>query len=194
MKKSKTKNCTHSKCKELHYARGYCKSHYRKMLARGKLKGNPSGPVDERFWSKVDVRDNGECWPWSGYRNKEGYGTFYFDNTMRKAHRVSYILKHGSIPDGKLIMHTCDNPSCVNPAHLRPGTNKENAQDRASKGRGFDNRGEHSHRTKLKDRHIPTIRRLLKDTGLKQKEIGKLYGISANAVGFINQGSSWKHV
>ena len=87
----------------------------------------------ERFWAKVDK--SGDCWLWTASKTKEGYGYFRFDGAMRKAHRMSWLLTNGEIPEGMLVCHTCDNPSCVNPKHLWLGTNRDNMDDMNAKGR-----------------------------------------------------------
>lgn len=78
----------------------------------------------DRFWSKVDT--SGDCWPWLGSKNPLGYGKFWLDGSLRKAHRVAYEWCVGPIPDGLHIDHLCRNPSCVNPAHLEAVTHREN--------------------------------------------------------------------
>ena len=92
-------------------------------------------PQIKRFWSRVDVR-SGECWLWTAGKFAKGYGAFaYADYKPGYAHRFSYLLHHGEIPEGALVMHSCDTPACVNPAHLRLGTAGDNARDSVSKGR-----------------------------------------------------------
>lgn len=94
----------------------------------------------DRFWAKVGRRGDDECWPWMAGNTKEGYGRFRVDGKLESAHRVAYALMHGPIPDAKVrrwvIMHTCDNPSCCNPKHLRLGDYSENTADMLAKGRG----------------------------------------------------------
>jgi len=93
----------------------------------------------ERFFTKVDF--NGPttvgtpCWSWEGSRNEYGYGQFWFEDRILRAHHFTFEMAYGKLPEGMLVMHRCDNPWCVNPTHLRAGTDKENAEDCVAKGR-----------------------------------------------------------
>jgi len=102
-----------------------------------------------RFWSHVNVAGPEVCWEWTAcrwkqirYRNgRRGggpYGIFGVGGKNKGAHRISYEIANGEIPQGAFILHSCDNPPCVNPAHLRIGTAKENTHDAISRGRAFD--------------------------------------------------------
>lgn len=92
----------------------------------------------ERFFAKVNKRGPDECWEWQARTDKVGYGRFSPDSSrLVAAHRWSYEHATGeTIPEGMLILHSCDNPPCVNPAHLRVGTSADNAADREARGRG----------------------------------------------------------
>ena len=83
----------------------------------------PRVPVQNRFWTKVHKQDGNQCWLWTGAKNKQGYGTIECNGT-RAAHRIGYELTYGPIPEGMIVLHTCDNPPCVRPDHLRVGNNE----------------------------------------------------------------------
>jgi hypothetical protein len=94
-------------------------------------------PIPERFWPKVDKRGPDECWPWKSCRRPNGYGSISVPGgATLSAHRLSWELANGRpVPEGLVVMHACDNPGCVNPAHLSVGTFSDNARDSAAKGR-----------------------------------------------------------
>lgn len=85
-----------------------------------------SQPMPERFWRKVKQGGLEECWPWLASLNTTGYGEFYLDGKIRKAHRIAYELTVGPIPDGLTLDHLCRNRECVNPFHLDPVSMREN--------------------------------------------------------------------
>ena len=100
-------------------------------------KGRPILPIEVRFHdNKYDINEITGCWEWKRATNNIGYGMFRIkQGLMRTAHRVSYEIHKGMIPNGMVVCHTCDNPKCVNPDHLWVGTQKDNAQDMVAKGR-----------------------------------------------------------
>lgn len=95
------------------------------------------------FWEKVDKRSHFECWPWRGYKDSAGYGRLRIGRDLKYiAPRVSWFIANGSQPDG-FVCHSCDNPICVNPAHLWIGDVKSNTLDMISKGRGRNQKKTH---------------------------------------------------
>lgn len=87
-----------------------------------------------------------ECWLWTGYCDSKGYGIAGFKGKARKAHRVSFELTFGPIPAGAHVLHSCDNPPCVNPHHLHLGTHTDNMREKVARGRDFNARKTHCHR------------------------------------------------
>jgi hypothetical protein len=116
-----------------------------------KLRSDPTpdnpvpGFIGARFMDKVEV--TGSCWNWTASRNPDGYGLVRMGGKTYRAHRIAYEVTHGPISDGALIDHTCSNPRCVNPAHLRAVTPKQNQEHRtgpnANSSTGF--RGVYRH-------------------------------------------------
>ena len=92
-----------------------------------------------RFWEKVDVGGLDDCWLWKKSVRNDGYGQFCVGGRSGRtiaAHRVAYEIENSHVPDGKWVLHKCDNPSCINPKHLFIGTHKDNYDDMRKKGRG----------------------------------------------------------
>jgi hypothetical protein len=127
--------CTVEGCEKTHNAKGMCAMHYMRLKKTGNLDDpKPRPSTSERFWKLVDK--SGECWTWTGALNRGGYGNFalgIIEGKRRydRAHRMSYKLTHGEIPDGMYIDHMCHTKACVRPDHLRAVTNKENLENRA---------------------------------------------------------------
>jgi hypothetical protein len=89
----------------------------------------------ERFWSFIQVGNRDECWPWIGYINVYGYGIIGINRHPVKAHRAMFWLNNPWEPLPEVVRHSCDNPLCVNPAHLLGGTHRDNVADRVSRVR-----------------------------------------------------------
>lgn len=152
--------------------------------------------LEERFADKVDRRGPDECWEWQGSRYPNGYGQFGAGGTHTGAHRASWELAHGPIPEGLFVLHHCDNPPCVNPAHLFLGTQTDNLRDAARKGRltGGGPLGERHGRAKLTEAAVLEIRRRYREAGETQAELGSAFGVVQTNVGRIVRGETWVHV
>lgn len=138
----------------------------------------PPSPVPERFWSKVD--QSGDCWLWTANRDHDGYGQFTMDGRHRKAPRVSFELVKGPIPDGLCVLHSCDNPPCVRPDHLRIGTRLENTRESIARGRFRV--GDHPRFTKVKG-DLATRLITMVASGIRYADIALALGISVSTVG-----------
>lgn len=181
--------------------------HYRRILRYGEPLGNerlPSPtqfqkqPPLDRFWANVARGADSDCWEWSGARIRNGYGRFWTGEREMKAHRYSYELHVGPIPDGLLVCHSCDNPPCVNPAHLWVGTNDDNMADKKAKGRnptGDANgsrrfiermpRGERHSAATITNRQASEIIAAYEAGGVTQTQLAARYGASQSTVGNI---------
>lgn len=135
---SKRNTCTFDGCEREQHAREVCKSHYSQLR-----RGGPLRPLTrlglsahDRFWEKVDKEPSNGCWNWTGAALPLGYGQIKIGGRSLRAHRVSWEMANGPIPDGMVIDHRCANPSCVNPGHLRAVTQAQNMQHRVGAQRG----------------------------------------------------------
>jgi len=146
-----------------------------------------------RFWSKVDVRGPNDCWLWIGQMTHRGYGCFKLNGFLKGAHRVAFELSVGPIPDGMWVLHHCDCPRCVNPAHLFIGTAADNTADMMNKGRFVDRRGTKNPRARLTWDDVRTIRYLRQTTKLTTTAIGKQFGICNSHVSDIVNHRRWRH-
>lgn len=157
-------------------------------------------PIAQRFKARVDRDGPGGCWLWTGGKFNRGYGAINVtrskgDKYTAKAHRVSYELFVGPIPPGMLVCHRCDNPPCVNPAHLFLGTPRDNMVDMCAKGRHakVDRRGAATRRNKLTESDVITMR-ARSARGESSATIAAAFGVNRNTAWAAIAGRSWSNV
>ena len=152
--------------------------------------------VDERLAAHTD-RTAGEdgCWPWSGTRNKAGYGVLSHQNRTLRAHVIAWELANSTtVPNGLLVRHLCPgggNPWCVNPRHLMPGTTKQNAEDRVRDGRQA--RGSDNKNSRLNEDQVRAIRERIA-AGEHRKDVALEFGISHEYAQQLVKRKAWKHL
>jgi hypothetical protein len=158
---------------------------------------NCESNTERRFWEKVGKGEQpGDCWLWTAATSGHmGYGNLYHScsRNLRGAHRYSWGLHHGVIPEGLHVLHKCDVPTCVNPEHLFLGTNDDNLRDKLAKGRASCLKGEANGRAKLSEQDVRVIRERYA-SGESQQRIADDYGVDQTAVGFIVRRVHWSHV
>lgn len=145
----------------------------------------------QRFEEKYIPEPTSGCWLWDGQRTTRGYGHFWFDGKDRKAHRISWHLHVGPIPNGMHVLHKCDNPPCVNPDHLFLGTNADNNADMMRKGRNRQPRGADKPHTKLSEEDVVAIYSL-RHSLLKPQEVAAVYGVGRTQINKIWKGTVWR--
>jgi hypothetical protein len=160
-------------------------------------------PNVARFWAKVDkngpvpphVPELGNCWIWTGATGYWGYGRLSLNKRWSTAHRMSFELAYGAIPEGKFILHRCDTPACVRPDHLRLGTPQENTRDMYEKGRaGFAGpKGEDNSHAKLTEQEVIAIRQRFA-RGELIRRLAVEYQVTVSTLSNIVNGRTWKHV
>ena len=143
--------------------------------------------AEKHFWSKVNRAGPDECWLWTAATYDGGYGHYWDGEDMMPAHRAAYQYEHDEEPDD-VVMHTCDNPACVNPAHLVSGTQADNMQDASEK----DRCGKPD--SKLTEDDVREIRNKYEAGGVTYPELASEYGVHKTTIGWIVRRESWTHV
>lgn len=159
---------------------------------KNKISKANSLPIEQKFWSKVNITDLFSCWEWTASKSKKGYGNFMLNKKHYSAHRFAWILFYGEIPEGLCVCHKCDNRKCVNPAHLFLGTIADNNADMVKKNRQVNTHGEKNNLSKLTEKQVIEIIELLKTE--TEKEVAKRFSVSCGCIEFINKNIAWKHL
>lgn len=143
----------------------------------------------ERFLTYICPDADTGCWDWIGACTGGGYGAFRVGLKTRPAHRVAFELFVGPIPDGMQVLHSCDNPKCVNPRHLRAGTQSDNVKEAFDKGRVTNEGVNHSQHI-LTEKDVVAIR----NSEEPQTVLADRYGVARTTISSVQIGKSWRHV
>jgi hypothetical protein len=189
--------CSVGGCDRDAYCRGLCQKHYNRLHKTGTVTDPPRTykrglTLEQRLWEHTKVGAPDECWVWAGSTSESGYGKLIDSSQAKRrhltTHRVSYEIHYGPIPPGGLVCHHCDNPACVNPAHLFAGMARDNCLDMIAKGRDRIV-GERHNRAKLRAEDVKAIRAI---EGMCQKDIAAAFGINQPQVSAIRRGAAWR--
>jgi len=160
--------------------RKLCKRCYYRERKKGTLENFPQATLADSFMNRVQKTDS--CWLWTGTKNGYGYGIVLVDKLSKRAHRVSYEMFKGKIPDELIVLHSCDNPACVNPDHLSTGTKLDNNRDAMAKRRNAF--GERNGHAKLSSDQVAFILQ----SDLKQVDLAKLLSVTQSHISRIKAG------
>lgn len=153
------------------------------------------GTIQERFEAKFTKSDG--CWEWNAGKGGHGYGVFVIIGKNQYAHRVAYQLYVGEIPASLYVCHHCDNPGCVNPAHLFLGTHNDNMRDCKNKGRGIGKSsgasGEKHRSAKLTNAQVIEIISLHSE-GARNVDLAKEFGVTQPTISKIVCGHNWTKI
>jgi hypothetical protein len=187
--------CSVPGCGKKHKAKGFCNTHHCRLYSTGTLEPGirPRGSQEDRFWLKVRKSDG--CWEWIGSKRPNGYGRFQAGGrgtSQVAAHRFSYELHKGRIPDGLVVMHRCDNRTCVNPDHLSLGTPLDNTRDMYAKGRANPGRprGNLNANAKL----TPEAVRYIRSSFKYASELARELGVGQTSIRSVRSGRTWSHI
>lgn len=145
------------------------------------------------FWLHVDKKGEDECWPWKASTSWKEYGQFHVKRKHLSAHRFSYLINVGPVEDEIDVLHKCNNPSCVNPKHLKKGTNLENVADKLACNRQYRPEGDLNPFSKLTENEVVKIRLYLGE-GFSANELAVMFGVSPRQIRNIKNRTSWTHV
>lgn len=162
------------------------------LLDEAEQTGQERNPLPDRFWSKVNKTEN--CWLWIACVGSNGYAQIRVGGRkgrMVHAHRVSWYLHNGPIPNNLLVLHSCDIPVCVKPDHLFLGTNRDNVLDAVKKGRRADFSGDKAGAAKLSWSFVRQIRSLYRDRNYTMTSLAEQFNVSITTISEIIHNMRW---
>ena len=143
-----------------------------------------------RFWAKVNILGPLDCWEWKGSKDPRGYGTLHIGHKRCHAQRIAYYLRYNRLSPDKLVLHSCDNPPCCNPLHLREGTGKDNGLDMCTRGRHAH--GEKHPMAKTTNSKVREIRTRYSTGTIDQYQLAQEEGMSQSSIARILLNTSWR--
>ena len=196
MRQSRAGTCSY--CDSPILARRMCRKHYQRWAKWGDpLKTvnllTTATPEERLRFYGWTVTEEG-CWEWGGYRFPRGYGRVPMSNTTVGAHVIAYEVWVGPIPDGLIIRHKCDNPPCINPEHLEPGTHQDNSDDKIKRQRQNSVTGEAHYAAKLTADSVRKIRNEWAEGNATQFDLAQKYGTTNKNIHLIVQRKTWRHI
>lgn len=147
----------------------------------------------EAFFSKIVVRESG-CHEFVGATNPDGYGNFWDEGICKKAHRFAWEAFFGPIPEGKKVLHDCDNPPCCNPWHLYLGTDADNSRDKVERGRMSPTHGANNPAATTLEHEVREILGWIQYTTVSQQWVADKYRLSKGHINNIKAGRVWPHI
>ena len=187
------KTCSVEDCVDSSFKKGMCSTHYHRIRRNGytELKNRTLRTLPERFWCKVDKSPNEKgCWVWTAATDQRGYGKISYQSKSRRATHIAWFLTFGRFPE-KDMLHSCDNPPCVNPAHLRDDSHDVNMREAADRQRLPQ--GEKRNMAKLKNAEVAEIKTLLSE-GAVNSELAKRFNVHKETIRRIKVGEIWQSV
>lgn len=193
--------CKVKGCSNFVTSKALCSKHYSKFVTYGdptyeKVKQIHGLDIRERFWANVGKERKSGCIQWAGYCDPNGYGRLHIGNKSILAHRLSWEIQNGPIPEGMFVLHKCDNPSCIRTGdengHLFLGNQNDNIQDSIQKGRARSGGlvGEKHIQSKLTEIQVMRIRR----SKLRGIELAEKYKVATTTISDVQKGKIWKHL
>lgn len=146
--------------------------------------------IKENFEAKFEKTTG--CWLWQAAKTSQGYGQFGYKGMMRGAHRVAFELYVAEIPAGMHVLHTCDTPGCVNPAHLKLGSNADNVADRSARGRTAKFIGEAHHNAAFSQEQVEAIKKEYASRKISHRSLAFKYGVSKTTIGYLLRGRTYE--
>ena len=199
-----SKICSVEGCRKSVSKRGYCGTHYMRVVRTGSTFYQPPPSTWQEllplFWERVAIKTSrSDCWEWKKWKDEDGYGHAYFQKKRYASHRIAFFYARGRWPEG-VTRHTCDNPPCCNPEHLVDGTPADNSRDMSERGRSA--RGEKNAQSVLTEIQVKEIRRRVvnfpkgkgRGSANSKKALSQEFGVTRSVILGIVTNRLWRHV